>query len=77
MEVQDLPTEVVHDDLWATVLYQRTLRQFVVAFNPDSKPEQTRYAFQLINADKLALVDHYYDTDMDREVHVYQEPADA
>lgn len=75
MQDKPVPTEVVHDDLWATVLYQRSLRQYIVAFDPDSQPAQTRYAFTLIGAESMALVDHYYDTDLNREVHVYQEAA--
>lgn len=77
MEVQNLPTEVVHDDLWSTVLYQRKLRQYVVAFDPDAEPGKTRYSFNLIKAHEMQLVDHYFDTDLNREIHVYQENADA
>lgn len=69
-------TEVVHDDLYITVLYQRKLKQYVISFDPDLDPRYTRHGFNMIKAENLQVVDHYYDTELNREIHVFMEAPD-
>ena len=70
-------TEVVHDDLYVTVLYQRKLKQYVISFDPDLDPRFTRHGFNMIRAENLQVVDHYYDKELNREIHVFMEAPDG